>query len=385
MDFAFTTEQQMLVESLSSFLRREAPPELQRQIDADRTFPHDLWKRLAAGGWLRVGIPEAYGGSGGSVTDQTIVAETLARGAPLLAHLAVACVSFGAKAFGEYGTEAQKKSILEPMMAGETFVAMGFTEPSGGSDALSLSTKAESVDGGWLINGRKVFTTLADRSENILIVSRVGPKSKKRTEGITLLVVEHGQPGLEIRPIPVLGYWGSGTTEVTLTDVWVPDSARLGDVGGGWKLLTQTLNAERVLAAANGVGIAQAVLAEAKAYALDRMAFGRPIAGFQTIQGYLVEMENLIECARLVMYRAAWLIDEGRDPAAEATRAKLLGGEAAVRCAQLGMRILGGYGYSMEFDMQRHFREAQLLVTGVITSEMATNFLAERMGLPRSY
>lgn len=385
MDFALTEQQREIQTAVRRFIERECPREELRRLDLEAEFPRAIWKKLADAGWLGIAIAEEYGGGGGSLLDNVIFTEELGRGSAALAYTYVTCASFGAKTVGTYGNDAQRAEFLPGLLNGDSIFALGFTEPSGGSDALSLRTRADRDGDDFVLNGQKVFTSLAHEADNIVVVARVGDRQEKKTAGITIFLVDSTSPGLEIRPLKTLGYRSTETNEVFFDNVRVPASRVLGEVGTGWGAFVSTLNAERTLAASLALGIAQAAYDDARKYALEREAFGRPIAGFQAIQHYLVEMANLIEAAQLITYKSAWRVDNGLDAGLTSTRAKVMASEAAVRCAQLGMRTLAGWGYTMEFDMQRYFRDAQLLVSGVITNEMATNFMAEQLGLPRSY
>jgi alkylation response protein AidB-like acyl-CoA dehydrogenase len=264
--------------------------------------------------------------------------------------------------------------------------AMAITEPGGGTDVLgAMQTRATRTDGGWLVNGTKIWSTMAHVADLLLLVVRTEAAVARPSEGITILLCDAKQPGVRATPIPKLGMRSLGSCEVQLQDVYVPDENVLGEPNNGWRQLTATLNNERIMVAALCCGVLQAILADMVRYATERTAFGKPIGQFQAIQHMIADTHIALETARLHTYRAAWLQALGRPCGVESTMAKVVASELAVAAADRGIQILGGYGYSMEFDMQRYWRDLRLYPIGPISNEMSRNYIGESLGLPRSF
>lgn len=385
MDFDLTQEQRMIRESVRKFLEKECPKEYVREIDEKEEFPQQIWEKMAEMGLMGLPIPGEYGGTGGSTLDTVLVMEELARGI-LVASLAyMMCACFGANTVGLYGNEEQKRFYLPKLARGEIKFAIGLTETSGGTDILSLSTSAKKEGDGYIINGHKIFTTGAHIADYVTLAARTEKNVRKRSEGITLFIVDLKSPGITIRPLKKLGWKAMGSNEVLFTDVKVPEENILGELHKGWYSLVATLDNERILVAAGALGLAQAAFEDALNYAKERYAFGKPIGQFQSIQHYLANMATEIELARLLTYKAAWLESRGIKSDMEASMAKLATSETLTRVTQMGMQILGGYGFMMEYDMQRYFRDARVFTIGPISNEMIRNYIGEKLGLPRSY
>jgi alkylation response protein AidB-like acyl-CoA dehydrogenase len=291
----------------------------------------------------------------------------------------------GGKALIRHGSEAQKAELLPRLATGDVLFAFAMTEPGGGTDVLrAMSTRATRADGGWVINGNKIWSTLSHVADRVLVLARTSDHEKP-SRGLTMFLVDGKAEGFTATPIPKLGMRALGSCQVTLRDVFVPDSDVLGEVDQGWRGVTDSLNSERIMVAAMCTGILAGVLEDAIAYASERQAFGKPIGQMQAIQHKIAEMAMNLETCRLHTYRAAWMEREGRPCGVEATTAKVLASELAVAGANEGIQILGGNGYAAEYDMQRYWRDVRLLQIGPITSEMARNYIGESLGLPRSF
>ena len=383
--FDFTDEQEMLRATVHDFVERECPKRVARELEERAEFPWELWEKMAAAGLHGIGVAEEYGGQGGSIIDQMIVTEELARS---LAGLTWAwgITSFsGAKSVGLYGSEAQKQRMLPDLAAGKLMFAIALTEPGGGTDILrAMRTRAKRVDGGYVVNGTKVWSTCAHVADRLLLIARTGDGARA-SDGITTFVCDAKADGVTATPIPKLGMKAIGSCEVALADVFIPDDAVLGVEGEGWQQLTSTLNNERIMVAALCTGVLRGVLEDALEYVKDRHAFGKPIGQFQALQHMIADIRVSLESAKLHTYRAAWLQSEGRPCHVESSIAKLVASEGAVAAADAGIQLLGGYGYSLEYNMQRYWRDSRLYRIGPITSEMVRNFVAESMGLPRSF
>jgi alkylation response protein AidB-like acyl-CoA dehydrogenase len=240
-------------------------------------------------------------------------------------------------------------------------------------------------NGKYIVNGQKIFITGAHVAHYLVAVVKTGDDKNKKTANLSVLLIDTKSPGLEIRRLNKLGVKATGTNEIFFTDVEVPIENLMGDEGKGWYQIVHTLNNERVTLAALSVGIGQAAFEYALKYARERIAFNKPIGQFQTIQGYLAEMITELEMARLLVYKAAWLQSQGKKCAQETAMAKLAASEAGFKATLQGMRIMGGYGYMMEYDMQRYFRDAVLFLEAPVSNEMIKNFICMELGLPRSY
>ena len=385
MNFDSPPEHQILRDSVRAFLEREMPEKTIRACDRARKIPRSIWPKMAAQGWMGISLPEHYGGAGGSIMDGAIVCEELSRRFPSLATDWL-LTSMTARIFMEVGTEAQKEEYLPRLARGEFLMGFGMSEPGGGTDVLGLRTRATLSHGEWSVQGQKLYTSLADDADAILVLCRTEPEvDGKRARGLSLVLTPRQQPGVEVRRLELMGMRAACTCEVFFDDAKAPMHALLGERGRGWYHLLGSLDEERILCAAMYVGITSAALEQALKYALDRTAFGRPIGQFQAVQHPLAEMATELEQIRLLTYKAAWLLSNKRDCATEAAMAKLAATETAVRATDRCMRILGGYGMVEESPMERLFRDARLGPFSPISNEMVKNFLGERMGLPKSY
>ncbi len=385
MDFSLSEEQEILRNSIRKFLEKEYPKEYIRRIDKEEEYPLEIVQKMAELGWLGLSIPEKYGGVGGDILDQTLMIEELARCSSSIAIAYLLNICFGAKTIIYMGSEKQKKKYLPKIASGDLIFCLGLTEPSGGTDALSLSTRAVRNGDHYVINGQKVFITGAHVSHYIILVARTGPKKKKLTRNIGIFLVDSKSKGINIRLLDKLGNKATGTCEIFLEDVVVPAENILGDERNGWYQIVNTLNNERISVAAICLGTTQAVIDESLKYVLERKAFGKPIGQFQYIQKYIVDMVMDLEASRLLTYKAAWLESQGKNCNIEAAIAKLVASEACFKATTNGMRIFAGYGYMMEYDMQRLWRDSELWIFAPISNEMSRNLLAQELGLPRSY
>lgn len=386
MNFDLTSQQEALRQTIAEFFARECPRQVVREWDEAGEFPLAAWRRLAGLGVAGWSLPEAYGGGGGDVLDQTLITEELSRRCFALASAFVNAACFAGRSLELFGSEAQRQAILPGIARGEHLLALSLTEPDGGTDILgALRTTATLEAGGWVINGQKVFTTAARESRYLIVVARSGPNPSRRSEGITLFIVPTETPGVECRRIRTVGHNSYPTYEVFYSGVRVPETAVLGEVGRGWYQVVQTLNNERIQVAALCVGLAQAALDDAAEYARNRHAFGKPIGQFQALQHNLADCLAALESARLMTYKAATLQAAGSQAWREAAMAKLCASETVVRITNFGMHLMGGYGYVMDYDMQRYWREARISTAGAISNDMIRNQLGESLGLPRSY
>ena len=386
MNFEFTEEQEMLRQTVQRFCEKDLNREYCRWLDENVNFvPKNLWNKFADIGFLGMSIPKEYDGLGLGVTENIIVMEELATASMGAALCLGTTLGFGATPITHMGTDEQKRDHLPQIAAGKQVWALALTEPAGGTDILG-AIKTKAVDDGdhWVINGQKVFISSAHAADYILTVAITNPDAK-RSHGLSCFIVPQSSEGLELRLIPKLGNHVCGINEIFYEDVRVPKKNILGTLHEGWYELLLTLNTERIWVSAASLGVAKAAFMDAMEYAKQREAFGGPIARFQIIQHYLGEMAIEIENARNLIYKCAWLADQGRPIHIEACMAKIMASRASEKAAILGMEILGGYGYTMEYDMQRYFRDYKQGVFSPITDEMAMNMMMKFMGLPQSW
>ncbi len=371
MDFSFTPEQEAFRDAIREFNKRECTPEIARRLDENEEYPRQAFQRMAELGWLGLPFPEEYGGLGGTPVDIAIVVEELARGMVAAAQAFGAMIYVGGPIF-QLGNEEQRRRFLPGMIRGEVHLAMGLTEPGSGSDAAALSTRATRKGDRFIINGTKMFSSRAHVADYILVAARTDPQAPKH-RGISLFAVPGKAKGVTANPLKKLGIRAIGTCEVVLEDVEVPEENMLGKENEGWLSLLQSLSMERYYLAALCTGGIAAVLDLATPYSRERQQFDRPIGAFQVIQHKLADIYIDYQAARTLTYQAAWLAAQGKAGGGEGNAAKIFASEAYMRAANQGLQIMGGYGYMMEFAMQRHFRDAKLFEIGGGTSEVLRN------------
>ena len=369
MDFGFTEEQRIFRASVRDFLERERPPGQVRKDDEDERFPIEFFKKMADVGWMGLNVPEKYGGSSGDAIMMTIMLEELGR-----VDLALASgfyrVSFYGGFLDQMGTEEQKQFFLPKIASGDIMISFSGTEPESGSDLYSLSSSAVIQDDHFIINGQKIFNSFCHFADYAMMASRLS-LSPRVNEGISLIMVDlKNTPGIETQPMRKLGLRAAGVGQIFMQDASVPVKNLVGKLHEGYEPLRETLAIERFYQAAQCVGAAQAAIDEALEYAKTRRQFGMQISRFQAISHLLVNMQTQVDCARLLTYRAAWMAKEGIPSAKESTMAKLFATEAYMRVAHDALQVMGGYGYMMDSNMQRHFRDARLFEIAGGTSQI---------------
>ncbi len=387
MDFELTENQRLLSDLVTRFVEKEMPKDAVARWDRDNDLPQDLLDKMAEVGLMGASLPEAYGGTGGGIVEETIVLEGLARHSSTVALAYGLDVCFGAVTLERHGTEEQKQHFLTGLARGELHFALSLTEPGGGTDILgAMKTVAREDGDDWIINGTKVFTTGLNIAKWIFVVARTSRDAEKPSRGLTVFLVDKDTPGIRYNKIDKLGSRFLHSYEVVYEDVRVPKESVVGQVGRGWPTILDTLNNERIFVAAVCLGLGQGALEDTLQYAKERSAFGRPIGQFQSLQHQLADRMTELESARLLTYKAAWLQDQGRDCSLHAAMAKLHASESAFRMTDTGMRILAGYGFTMEYHMQRYYRDIRQLIFAPVTNEMSKNFIAQvGGGLPKSY
>ncbi|WP_238368471.1 acyl-CoA dehydrogenase family protein [Mesobacterium pallidum] len=387
MDFSLSEEQTAFRDMVRRWVDAELPKSLSRELEAkEKDYPFEIWDKLKAAGFFGVGIDEDYGGQGGDVIMQMIMARELARSLSGLLWVWGLTSFAGGKSIGLYGTDEQKAKFLPRIAAGDCRVSIGFTEPGGGTDVLgAMRTTAEKVEGGWKINGEKMWSSASHVADYILMLVRTEKNVEKRHHGLTLFFVPGKAEGMENHLLPKLGMRAIGSSRITLTDVFVPDELVLGEPGRAWYMLLPTLNNERIMVGAQCLGAIDGVLEDAVEYAKQRKAFGKTIGEFQAIQHYIADIATMQKQVELLLYYVAWLQATGQECGVQANMLKMVASESVVKAADLGIQILGGMGYSAETDMQRYWRDHRILRMTPISNEMVRNSIAESFGLPRSF
>ena len=387
MNFDFTDEQKMLRDTVRKFVDREMPVEKIRQWDKAEVTPVDLYKKFAAAGFLGASIEPKYGGSGGGIIEETVILEEVSRRNSSIGMMFQMAVSFGGLTIERRGTEQQKEYFLPRIVKGEANFALSLTEPYGGTDILG-TMRAKAVPDGdfYVINGTKMFTTGANVATHIFAVARTDSKPEKKAFGLTIFLIPKETVGVTFNKVEKLGSKILPSFEVVYDNARVSKDTLIGDRGQGWYAFLDTLNNERIAIAAICVGLGQGAFETANQYAKERVAFGKVIGQFQAIQHYLADTLLEMELARLITYKGAWMQAEGLDCAVEAAMCKYYASEAAFRATDRGMRIMAGYGFTMEYDMQRYYRDIRQFIFAPITNEMNRNFIGQvGCGLPRSY
>jgi butyryl-CoA dehydrogenase len=387
MDFELNEEQRAFQEVIRRWVNTEAPKDWMRELEADEeNYPYALWNKLAEQGFFGIGIPEEYSGLGGDVVTQMIFAREFARTAGGLLWVWGLTSFGGAKTIGAVGTEEQKRRWLEPMALGQLRVSLSMTEPDGGTDVLgAMKTTATKVDGGWILNGAKMWTTAAKAADKLLVLARTDKNVEKKHHGLTMFFVDAKSPGITATLLPKLGMRAMGSCSVTYEDVFVPDADVLGEPGKAWYAMLPTLNNERIMVGAQCLGAIDGVLEDALEYMKQRKAFGKIIGSFQILQHYVADIATWQQTTELLLYYVATLQAQGKECGVQANMLKMVATENAVKAADLGIQILGGMGYSAETDMQRYWRDHRILRMTPISNEMVRNTIAESLGLPRSF
>jgi short-chain 2-methylacyl-CoA dehydrogenase len=376
-DFDLSEEHELLRATVREFAERRIAP-VAEELDREHRFPYDLIAGLAELDLLGIPIPEEYGGSGADALSYTIAIEELTRVDSSVAITVAAHTSLGTMPILLYGTEEQKRTWLPDLAGGKKLAAFGLTEPEAGSDAGATRTTAELRDGHWIVNGSKIFITNAgtDISACVTITARTGD------DEISNIIVPNGTEGYELSaPMRKMGWHASDTRELSFRDCAVPEENLLGERGAGYRQFLEILDGGRISVAAMGLGLAQGALELASAYARERKQFGKPISSFQAIQFKLADMATEIEAGRNLVYKAAWLKDQGRPFAQAAAMAKLYTGELAHRVANHALQIHGGYGYMDEYAISRLYRDQKVLEIGEGTNEVQRLVIARNLGL----
>jgi acyl-CoA dehydrogenase len=389
-DFSFSDEEEAFRSTIREWVEAKCPKdhalELERHEDHDGShFPAQLWQDMADAGFFGIGIDEELGGQGGGAMIQSIFMEEIARSLAGISWI-WGINQFNTKSIQRFASPELKADLIPKLVAGEVKTAIAVTEPGAGTDLLGGMITTATPDGdGFRINGAKIWSTMAHISDYLLLLATTDKNAEKTSRGKTLFLVDTNQPGVKATALPKLGMRCVGSCEVQLDNAFVPSTHVIGEVNKGWGHILSTLNNERILVAALCTGVLRGVIEEAVKYSLEREAFGKPIGQFQTISNWIAEMQMALMQSELMTYKSSWLYDNDLPCGVESSAAKAIASEHATWAADRGIQIMGGYGYSAEYQMQRYWRDVRLYQIGPVTNQMVRNIVAESLGLPRAF
>jgi acyl-CoA dehydrogenase len=388
MNFELTEQQVAIVDSVGAVCRKFAD-DYWLARDSDGEFPFAFHRAMAEGGWLGITMPEAYGGSGLGVTEAALMMNTVAKfGGGMAASSTIHINLFGPHPIVVVGSDEQKRRWLPRLIAGEDQCAFGVTEPDAGLNTTAIKTFARKVDGGYLVSGRKVWTSTAQVASKLMLLTRTQriEDVKRPTDGMTIFYTDLDRSKIEVKRIEKMGRKAVDSNAVFIDNYFIPEQDRIGEEGKGFEYLLHSLNPERVLIASEAIGCGQDALERATRYANERVVFDRPIGQNQGIQHPLAERWMALEAAWAMTMKAAWMYDIGQACGAEANTAKFLGARAGFDACYQAIATHGGMGYAKEYHVERLLREVTVTRLAPITEQMILNFIAEKvLGLPRSY
>jgi len=386
MSMDFTPEQRQIRESVSR-LCQQFDDNYWLDRDTDGVFPEDFCRAIADGGWMGIAMPEEYGGSGLGISEAAIMIQAITEsGAANAGFAAIALGIFGLNPVVVFGTEAQKRRWLPPIISREDVACFAVTEPDTGLDTTRLKTRAVRQGDHYVVNGRKIWTSTALQSNKMLLIARTEENTEKPIDGLSLFYTDLDRDYVEIRPIDKMGRKCVDSNSLFIDDLPIPEADLIGEEGKGFRYLLHGLNAERILIAASMVGLGRCALKRATDYARERVVFGRPIGMNQSIQHPLAESWAELEAANLMAFRAASLYDAGEECGLEANAAKYLAAEATFKSCTNAVMTHGGMGYAKEYHVERYLRECLIHRLAPISPQLILCYLAERaLGLPKSY
>jgi acyl-CoA dehydrogenase len=387
-DFSLSADQQNIRDAILKHCSQFSA-EYWLERDREGVFPHDFFKSLVDAGWLGIATPTEFGGSGLGITEAALMMQAIAEsGAGLSGASAVHIPVFGLQPVVIFGTQEQKERFLPPVARGEDQVCFAVTEPNTGLNTTQVKTRAERREGGYLVNGEKIWISTAQVANKMLLLARTTPldQIKRKTEGLSLFYTDLDRSKIDVRLIHKMGRHAVDSNMLFIEDLWIPEDHRIGVEGEGFRMLLHGLNPERVLIAAEAIGIGRAAIARAARYARERIVFDRPIGMNQGIQHPLAKCWAQLEAANLMVMKAAYLFDQGLDCGVEANSGKYLAGEFAFEACHTAMLTLGGMGYAQEYHVERLLREVLIARIAPVSPHMILNFLAEKvLDLPKSY
>jgi len=388
MDFALTEQQEHIRDAITRICADFDDAYWLKQ-DRDGGFPHDFYQALAAGGWLGICVPEAYGGSGLGIAEAAVMMRAIAEsGAGMSGACAVHINVFGLSPVGEFGTEEQRQRMLPRMIAGREKACFAVTEPNTGLNTTQLKTRAIAKNDRYVVNGQKVWISTAQVAHKILLLARTTPLEdvKRPTEGLSLFYTDFNRQQIKVHEIEKMGRKSVDSNELFFEDFEIPMEDRIGEEGRGFKYILEGMNPERILIAAEAVGLGKLALARAADYAKSRVVFNRPIGQNQAIQHPLAKNWIELEAAWLMVMSAAWQYDQRLPCGAAANAAKYFAGEAGFQACEQAVMTHGGFGYAKEFHVERYLREVMIPRIAPVSPQLALSFIAEKvLGLPKSY
>nr|WP_223204778.1 acyl-CoA dehydrogenase family protein [Gordonia jinghuaiqii] len=383
------TDDQITIRDAVTELAAKFDDQYWAQKDEKHEFPTEFYSAFAEGGWLGITTPEEYGGHGYGITEASILLEQVAAsGAGMNGASSMHLSIFGMHPVIVHGSEELKQRTLPRIVSGDLHVCFGVTEPGAGLDTSKITTFAKREGDKYVVNGRKVWISKAVESEKILLLTRTAKfdESPRKTDGMTLFLTDLDRDKIDIRPIKKMGRNAVTSNELFIDNLEIPVEDRVGEEGQGFRYILDGLNPERMLVAAEALGIGRAAMRAAVRYGNDREVFGRPIGKNQGIQFPLADSLARLDAAELMLRKATWLYDNGKPCGREANTAKYLCADAGFDAADRALQTHGGMGYSEEYNVSRYFREARLTRIAPISQEMILNYLGSHvLGLPRSY
>lgn len=388
MNFSFTEDQQNIRDTVLKHCSRFTD-EFWLARDQEGIFPHDFHRSMAEAGWLGIAMPEKFGGSGLGITEAAIMMQAVAEsGGGMTAASSIHGPVFTMKPVELFGTEEQKQRMIPPVIGGQELICFAVTEPNTGLDTTKLKTRAEKRESGYLVNGEKIWISVAKVAKKVMLLARTTPleEVKRKTDGLSLFFTDIDPSKMEIRTIHKMGRHAVDSNMMFISDLWIPEADRIGKEGDGFKIILHGLNPERILLGAEAVGLGRVALKKAARYANERVVFDRPIGMNQGIQHPLAKCWAQLEAANLMVMKAATLFDKGQDCGIEANAGKYLAAEAGFEACHTAMLTLGGMGYAQEYHVERYLREILIPRTAPVSPHMILNFIAEKaLGLPKSY
>ncbi|AMN43564.1 acyl-CoA dehydrogenase family protein [Rhodoplanes sp. Z2-YC6860] len=388
MDFSLSAEQQTIRDAVARICERFGD-DYWLARDRDGGFPDDFHRAFAEAGWLGIAMPQEHSGAGLGVTEAALMMQTIAEsGAGMSGASALHMNIFGLNPVVVFGTDEQKQRMLPPLIAGKDKACFAVTEPNVGLDTLKLKTKATRDGDRYILSGQKIWISTAQVASKMLILARTTQLERvaRRTEGLSLFYTDLDRRYVDVREIPKMGRSAVDSNELFIDGLPVPVADRIGEEGRGFELILHGMNPERILIAAEGIGLGRAALRKAAAYAKDRIVFDRPIGENQAIQHPLAARWMELEAANLMVFKAASLYDKGEPCGVEANAAKYLSGEAVFKACETALMSHGGMGYAKEFHVERYLRESLIVRIAPITPHLILSFIAEKaLGLPKSY
>jgi acyl-CoA dehydrogenase len=387
-DCSLTADQQNIREAVLKHCT-QFPDEYWLERDRDGVFPHEFHKSMADAGWLGIAMPETVGGSGLGITEAAIMMQAVAEsGGGMAAASSIHGPVFSMQPVELFGNDEQKQRMIPPILSGDHRMCFAVTEPNIGLDTTKLKTRAQKQDGGYRVNGEKIWISVAQVANKMMLLARTTPleEVKRKTDGLSLFFTDFDRSKIETRLIHKMGRHAVDSNMLFISDLWIPEEDRIGAEGDGFKIIMHGFNPERVLLGAEAVGLGRVAIQRAAQYAQDRIVFDRPIGMNQGIQHPLAKCWAQVEAANLMVMKAATLFDKGQDCGVEANAGKYLAAEAGFEACHTAMLTLGGMGYAQEYHIERYLREILIPRTAPVSPHMILNFIAEKvLGLPKSY